>query len=161
MIKKNPHRCSYFIVKVLSSGSILWADLIIPSNDIPIIHSKFPLVLHRGCVHAKSLQSCSTLWNPMDHSLPGCSVHGVPQARILEWVAMSSSSGSSQLRDRTCISLHWLTGSLPLAPPEKPFSYPGNSPDPGIRPGSPVLQADSLSSGLPGKSQRGYFLLIL
>ena len=47
------------------------------------------------CVHAKSLQSCPTLCNPMDHSPPGSSVHGILQAKILEWVAMPSSRGSS------------------------------------------------------------------
>ena len=41
-------------------------------------------------------QSCPTLFHPMDCSLPGSSVHGVSHARILEWVAMPSSSGSSQ-----------------------------------------------------------------
>ena len=41
---------------------------------------------------AKSLQSCSTLCNPVDCSLPGPSVNGILQARILEWVAMPSSS---------------------------------------------------------------------
>ena len=53
---------------------------------------------------AKSLQSCLTLWAPMDCSPPGSSVHGVLQARILEWVAISSSTGSSPPRDQTCIS---------------------------------------------------------
>ena len=38
------------------------------------------------------------------YSQPGSSVHGIPQARILEWVAISSSRGSSQPRDRTCVS---------------------------------------------------------
>ena len=56
------------------------------------------------CVRAKSLQSCPTLCNPIDCSLPGSSVHGILQARILEWVAMPSSRGSSQPRDRTHIS---------------------------------------------------------
>ena len=42
---------------------------------------------------AKSLQSCPTLCNPMDCIPPGSSVHGILQARILEWVAISSSSG--------------------------------------------------------------------
>ena len=42
-------------------------------------------------VYAKLLQSCPTLCNPMDFSLPGSSVHGILQARILEWVAMPSS----------------------------------------------------------------------
>ena len=46
-------------------------------------------------MHAKSLQSCLTLCNPVDCSLPGSSVHGILQARILEWVAMSSSRESS------------------------------------------------------------------
>ena len=41
------------------------------------------------CVHAKSLQLCPTLFNPVHCSLPGSSVHGIPQARILEWVAMT------------------------------------------------------------------------
>ena len=42
------------------------------------------------CAHARSLQSCLTLCNPLDHSLPGFSVHGVLQTRILEWVAFLS-----------------------------------------------------------------------
>ena len=55
--------------------------------------------------HAKLLQSCPTLCNPMDHSPPGSSVHGILQARILEWVAMPSSRGSSQPReDQTRVS---------------------------------------------------------
>ena len=62
--------------------------------------------------------------DPMDCSRPGSSVHGILQARILEWVAMPASRGSSPPRDRTCASclLHWQAGSLPLAPPGKPYS---------------------------------------
>ena len=63
-------------------------------------------------------QSYLTLCDPMDCSPPGSSVHGILQARILEWVAMSSSGGSSQ---------------------------------PGIKPRSPTLQADSLPSEPPGE----------
>ena len=59
-----------------------------------------------------------TVGNPMDCSLPGFSVHGILQARILEWVAISFS------RDL---------------------------PDPGIKPRSPALQADALTSEPPGK----------
>ena len=44
-------------------------------------------------------QSCLTLCDPMDYSLPGSSVHGILQARILQWVAISFSRGSSQPRD--------------------------------------------------------------
>ena len=58
-------------------------------------------------------QSCPTLYNPLDCSLPGSSVHGIVQARILQWVTIPS---------------------------------PGDLPNPGIKPGSPGLQADSLSS---------------
>ena len=49
--------------------------------------------------------SCLTLFDPMDCSPPGSSVHVISQARTLEWVAISSSRGSSWPRDRTCISL--------------------------------------------------------
>ena len=41
-----------------------------------------------ACMPAKSRQSCPTLWDPMDSSPPGSSVHGILQARILEWVAI-------------------------------------------------------------------------
>ena len=56
------------------------------------------------CVSAKSLQSRPTPCIPTDCSLTGSSVHGILQARILEWVAMPSSRGSSWPRDRTWIS---------------------------------------------------------
>ena len=49
-------------------------------------------------------QSCLTLCNSMDCSLPGSSVHGIFQARILEWVAISLSRRSSQPRDWTLVS---------------------------------------------------------
>ena len=49
-------------------------------------------------------QSCPTLCNPMDCSLPGSSVHGIFQAIVLEWIAISFSRGSSQSRDRTRVS---------------------------------------------------------
>ena len=51
-----------------------------------------------------SLQSCLTLCDRMDYCPPGSSVHGVLQARILEWVAMPSSRWSSCPRGGTCIS---------------------------------------------------------
>ena len=50
------------------------------------------------------IQSCPTLCDPMDYSPPSSSVHGILQARILEWVAISFSRGSSQPRDQSCIS---------------------------------------------------------
>ena len=45
----------------------------------------------RACLHAQSLESCLTLCDPMDHGLPGSPVHGILQARTLEWVAISFS----------------------------------------------------------------------
>ena len=64
------------------------------------------------------VQSLSSvwLWDSMECSPPGSSVHGISQARILEWVAMSSSRGYSPPRDQTCVSCigrrilyHWAT----------------------------------------------------
>ena len=64
----------------------------------------FPVFL--GIVESKVnvAQSCTTLCDPMDCSLPGSSVHGIFQARILEWVAISFSRRSSQPRDQTQVS---------------------------------------------------------
>ena len=66
---------------------------------------------------------CPTLCNPMDCSPPGSSVHEIPQARILEWVIISFSRGSSWLRDWIqvlCISrwilYHWTTKEAPCFP---------------------------------------------
>ena len=70
------------------------------------------------CVCVLVAQSCPNLCNPMNYSPPGSSVHGILQARILEWVTI-------------------------------PFS--GDFPNPGIKPGSPEFQADSLPFEPPGK----------
>ena len=66
-------------------------------------------------------QSCPTLCNPMDYSLPSFSVHGIFQARILEWVTISFSRGSSdQIRSVTqscptlCDSMNRSTPGLPV-----------------------------------------------
>ena len=56
------------------------------------------------CVHAKLIQLGLILCNPMDYSPLGSSVHGILQARILGWVAVLSSRGSSPPRDRTWVS---------------------------------------------------------
>ena len=64
-------------------------------------------------------QMCLTLFNSMDFSLPGFSVHGFLQARILGWVAISFSRGSSQPRTEPR-SLGWQADSLPWEPPGKP-----------------------------------------
>ena len=56
-----------------------------------------------ACMHAKSLQLCLTLCDPMDSSPPGSSVPGILQARIVEWVAISFS-----------MSQDWTSGDLTL-----------------------------------------------
>ena len=68
------------------------------------------------CVWAQLPQLCPTLCNPMDHSVPGSSVHGILQARILEWVIMPSCKGSFWPGDGTHVSCvagrfftHWAT----------------------------------------------------
>ena len=66
--------------------------------------------LSNVCVHAKSLRSCPTLCNHVDHCSPGSSVHGILQATILEWVIMPSSRGSFGPRDQTYISYIALAG---------------------------------------------------
>ena len=65
-------------------------------------------------------QSCLTLCHPMDCNPPDSSVHGIHQARILEWVAMPCSRGSSQPRDRTQ-SPALQADALPSEPPGKPL----------------------------------------
>jgi len=72
-----------------------------------------------ACMCAQLLQSCPVLSDPMDCSLPSSSVHGILQERILEWVAMPSSRGSSQPRNQTrisCIAGRFFTSE----PPGKP-----------------------------------------
>ena len=104
---------------LLSDGIVLHFLTIDMNQSHDSVLISVPSLLPSACMHAKSLQSSPTLCDPMDHSPLGCSVHGILQARILEWVAISSSSGSSQ----NCVSclLHWQAGSLPLAPSGKPW----------------------------------------
>ena len=82
------------------------------------------------CMCAESLQWCLSLCDPVDHCLPGPSVHGILQARILEWVAVPSSRESSQPSDWThdfsvsCIAggffTHWATWEAPNVPLDYP-----------------------------------------
>ena len=57
-----------------------------------------------GCELCLVAQSCPTLCDPMDSNLPGSAVHGILQAKIVEWVAISFSRGFSQPRDQTQVS---------------------------------------------------------
>ena len=75
------------------------------------------------CVHAKLLQSCLTLCDPINCSPPGSSVHGILQARMLEWVALPSSRGFSQPRGPThsswssCIGGRFIITAEPVGKP--------------------------------------------
>ena len=125
-----------------------------------MLKKSFPFSNDYSNVSVKVLdaQSCPALCNPMDCSPPGSSVQGILQVRILEWVAIASSRGSSRPRDQTqvsCIAGRFFTvwatreakntgvGSLSLSP--------GRLPDPRIELGSPSLQTDFLPAELPGK----------
>ena len=61
------------------------------------------------CVHAKSLQLCPTLCNPMGCSSPGSSVHGFLQARILEWVAMPTQGSNLHLLRQPALAGRFFT----------------------------------------------------
>ena len=104
----------YFVLVSLCS----WVEILPPVPFVciitehqawlPVFYSSFPRFY--TCLCARSLQLCPALCDPVDHSLPGSSVHGILQARILEWVAMPSSRGSSPLRDGTCVSYIFCIG---------------------------------------------------
>ena len=99
------------------------ASSALQGDSWPLSHQSLSVTKH-ACFHAKLLQLCPTLCDPMDCSPPGSSVSGILQARILQWVSISSSRGSSQPRD------------------QRPFCCTAG--------GSPASQADSLWLSLPG-----------
>ena len=80
-------------------------------------------------VRAKSLQSCPTLCDPVDCSLPGCSIHGILHARILEWVVVPSSNRC--LLVCVCVCVYLYTCATPVLLPGKSHgqrSLVGSSP---------------------------------
>ena len=88
----------------LSKGILYLWQFIIYRFRISYIHTHIYALKWQKCTCAQSFQSCLTLCNPVDCSLRSSSVHGILQARILEWVSIPSSRGSSQPRDQTHIS---------------------------------------------------------
>ena len=91
-----------FPVKIVSSLSLLF---LVSSIRKPSGLPKCEVIITKSFhVCAKSPQTCPTLCDPMDCGPPGSSVHGILQAKMLEWVAISSYRGSSQPRDQTHIS---------------------------------------------------------
>ena len=110
----------------------------------------------------KVAQSCPTLCNPMDYT-----VHGILQARILEWVAFPFSRASSQPRNEPRSPAFW-ADSLPAEPPGEPKNpgvgnltllqriFPTQESN-----GSPALQADSLPTELSAKPSFDFTFLSL
>ena len=78
----------------------------IPQKDISVVSLLYKQHFHNvwSLVKVLVVHACPTVCDTMDCSLPGSSVHGILQARILEWVAIPFSRGSSQPRDRTQVS---------------------------------------------------------
>ena len=78
----------------------------------------FPVYYAANCFFPQQcVQPCLTICNPMDCSRPGSSVHGISQARMLKWLAISFSRESSQPRDQTLIS-YISGGFFTTKPPE-------------------------------------------
>ena len=101
----------------------LFSGLPIPCRaSLQISNSKLLKVVLKVCMLSCSIV-CYSLRSPMDCSPPGSSVQGILQARILEWVAISYSRGSSWSRNRIqhvlCL-LHWQADSLPPCHPGRP-----------------------------------------
>ena len=99
--------------------------------SLPLSHTKRSIIYiwqHSylemyACVHVKLLQSCSTLRDPIDCSLPGSSVHGSPGKNAgVGCHALLQETFPTQRQNPHILSLpHWQAGSLPLVPPGKPL----------------------------------------
>ena len=88
-------------------------------------------------------QSCPILWDPVDCSLPGFSIHGILQARILEWVTISFPRGSSWPKDQTrspALGADALTSEPPGKPKRGVAIRSGYIPHTGIESKSPALR---------------------
>ena len=111
----------FTLYALLSFAKLLMFSPILPGLRIYYVPGTILNALYI-CVHTKSLQLCPTLCSSMDCSLPGSSVHGILQARILEWITMPSSRDLPDPGMNTHLLrlLHWQVGSLLLAPPGKP-----------------------------------------
>ena len=108
---------------ILSSSIVLqsWVSIARAFQE-PSLSTRFSLFPSSSQLCA--VLSHHSLWPPTDCGLPGFSVYEILQARILEWVAMPSSRGSSWTWGANlCLlfPLHWQMGSLPLASPGKPL----------------------------------------
>ena len=80
-----------------------WIPVHVWLNPFSVHLKTITTLLVRYCCCCEVAQPCPTLCSPTDCSLPGSSVHGIFQTRILEWVAVSFSRGPSRPRDRTWV----------------------------------------------------------
>ena len=100
--------CSFslLILIIAQYHCITMPKSILPLMDTWIISSVWQLHIMQPWIVCESevVQSCPTLCDPVDCSLRGSSVHGILQARILKWVAISFSRGSSWPREGTWVS---------------------------------------------------------
>ena len=121
------HSDNWIIQKVTSIQSVNNSNYLLSNWKLQsIVFSNICFInyLHVLCC-AKSLQSFPTLFDPMDCSPPGSSIHGILQARILEWVAMPSSRGSSLPRDWTCVFYNsCIAGRFFTAEPPGKYDFP-------------------------------------
>ena len=88
------------LFKVKVSLMFSWSDEL--STDANVVLESLNMIVYFSLCMLTQL--CPTLWGPMDCSPSGSSTHDIFQARILEWVAISYSKASSQLRNRTHVS---------------------------------------------------------
>ena len=99
----------YFVTSIITWSNSNNMKVFTEFINMPLSVQLFIIPLHstqtmlKVKVKVKSL-SCVRLFDPIDCSLPGSSVHGIFQARVLEWVAISFSRGSSRPRDPTHVS---------------------------------------------------------
>ena len=94
-----------------------------PHGSLNSLTSLLPPCLSCTVLQLLNCLKSLTLCEPLDCSPPGSSIHGISHARILEWVAISSSRGiflTQGSNSHILCVLHWQAGSLPLAPPGKP-----------------------------------------
>ena len=118
----NEQRCTLlYCTEMMSklSGEGWWDIILVDLPESALQTLRYQDVCENESV---SFQSCLTLCDPMDSSTPSSSVHRISQARILEWVAILFSRGSSQPRDQTpvsCIAGRFFT----VEPPGKALLY--------------------------------------
>ena len=115
------NKASMPFLRLRSTASLFWVASNIAKYWTELKNSYLEVSLLRVCVCVLVNQSCPTLCDPMDCSLPGSSDHGISQARITEWVAIPFSRGSSWRRDQTRVSCTagrfftiWVTRKTPV-----------------------------------------------